>query len=189
MANYKPKACKWCGETFTPNHSRSKYCSQTCKLTVQRATKRKWNNTHKQQLHQTTQQWYKQNKARKDALKKQWASNHPDNVKTHRQNWIANNPDKAGADKARRALAYLNGNATPQLIEQKWLDSDHTCILCGQPIDPTLKAPHPKSRTLEHLTPIARGGRHDLNNLAFAHYGCNASKGSKTLEEWRKQAA
>lgn len=48
------------------------------------------------------------------------------------------------------------------------------------------------SRTLEHLTPIARGGRHDIDNIGFAHYGCNASKQDKTLEEYRerrKQAA
>nr|DAK85120.1 MAG TPA: HNH endonuclease [Caudoviricetes sp.] len=53
------------------------------------------------------------------------------------------------------------------------------------------KAPHRQSRTLEHLTPIARGGTHDIDNLDFAHWSCNASKGTKTLEEyreWLKQA-
>ena len=29
----------------------------------------------------------------------------------------------------------------------------------GEPIDPTVKAPHNMSRTIEHLTPIAPGGR------------------------------
>lgn len=42
------------------------------------------------------------------------------------------------------------------------------------------------SRTLEHLTPIVRGGRHDIDNLDFAHFRCNSSKNSKTLEEWRE---
>lgn len=70
-------------------------------------------------------------------------------------------------------------------IEAKWEASDKTCILCGQHIDDTLPTRHPKSRTLEHLTPIARGGRHDIDNLDFAHRSCNASKGTKTLEEYR----
>jgi 5-methylcytosine-specific restriction endonuclease McrA len=39
------------------------------------------------------------------------------------------------------------------------------------------------SRTIEHLTPITRGGRHDLDNIDFAHYGCNSSKGARTTEE------
>lgn len=51
---------------------------------------------------------------------------------------------------------------------------------------PTLKAPHNMSRTIEHLTPIARGGRHDIDNIDFTHYGCNSSKGAKTLEEYRE---
>ena len=41
------------------------------------------------------------------------------------------------------------------------------------------------SLTLEHLTPISRGGKHDLDNLGFSHRACNTSKGSKTLEEYR----
>lgn len=46
--------------------------------------------------------------------------------------------------------------------------------------------PHRHSRTIEHLTPVARGGRHDLDNIDFAHYGCNARKQDRTLEEWRE---
>lgn len=100
--------------------------------------------------------------------------------------WRANNPDKVGAATARRAKAELEGNATPKLIEAKWEEGDHACILCGEPIDPTLKAPHNMSRTIEHLTPIAKGGRHDVDNIDFAHYGCNTRKQDRTLEEWRE---
>lgn len=49
-----------------------------------------------------------------------------------------------------------------------------------------LKVLHNMSRTIEHLTPIARGGRHDLDNIDFAHYGCNAQKQDRTLEEYRE---
>lgn len=70
--------------------------------------------------------------------------------------------------------------------------SDKTCCLCGHHIDRTLRSPHPDSYTLEHLTPIARGGTRDIDNIDFAHYGCNAQKQDRTLEEyreWREQAA
>lgn len=86
--------------------------------------------------------------------------------------WRANNPDKAGTYNARRAQTELEGDATPQFIEAKWEASNKTCILCGDPI--------------EHPTPLIRGGRHDLDNIDFAHYGCNSSKGAKTLEEHRE---
>ena len=35
----------------------------------------------------------------------------------------------------------------------------------GEPIDPTVKAPHNMSRTIEHLTPIAPGGELQLSHL------------------------
>ncbi len=41
------------------------------------------------------------------------------------------------------------------------------------------------ARTIEHLTPIIRGGRHDLDNIDFAHRACNTRKRDKTLEEYR----
>jgi hypothetical protein len=100
-----------------------------------------------------------------------------------RRRWRAENPDKVGKLQAMRARAELEGNAKPELIEAKWEASDKTCCLCGDPIDNTLPPRHPMSRTLEHLIPIVRGGRHDMDNIAFAHYSCNASKKDKTLEE------
>ena len=42
-----------------------------------------------------------------------------------------------------------------------------------------------KERISEYLTPLHRGGRHDINNIDFAHRSCNDSKGTKTLEEYR----
>lgn len=33
---------------------------------------------------------------------------------------------------------------------------------------------------------MGRGGRHNIDNLDFTHYGCNSSKGAKTLEEHRE---
>ena len=36
-----------------------------------------------------------------------------------------------------------------------------------------------------HQTTIIRGGRHDLDNIDFAHRACNTRKRDKTLEEYR----
>ena len=99
--------------------------------------------------------------------------------------WVVNNPEKASKSAHRRALSELEGNATRGLIEAKWKAGSRKCILCGKPIDPDLPARHPMSRTIEHLIPIARGGRHDLDNIDFAHHACNASKQDKTVEEYR----
>ena len=100
--------------------------------------------------------------------------------------WAIRNPDKVVAYRVRRARAELEGNATRELINAKWEASNKTCCLCGTRIDDTLSSPHPMSLTIEHLTPIARGGTHNLNNIDFAHRTCNNKKGAKTLDEFRE---
>lgn len=113
----------------------------------------------------------------------------PANKERHRtrmKQWAVRNPDKVAAYRARRAQAELSGNATRELIDAKWDASSKTCILCGKQIDDTIESPDPMSLTLEHPTPISRGGRHDLDNIDFAHRACNTKKGPKTLDEYRE---
>ena len=51
------------------------------------------------------------------------------------------------------------------------------CGICGQPVDPALKYPHPMSRCIDHIIPISRGGHpSDLANLQLAHWTCNRQK-------------
>lgn len=54
------------------------------------------------------------------------------------------------------------------------------CHLCGEPIDYTIKdGYHPDSFTIDHITPINRGGPDTLDNLAAAHRRCNRDKGDR----------
>lgn len=43
----------------------------------------------------------------------------------------------------------------------------------------------PPLATIDHLTPRSKGGTDHPSNLVDACLGCNASKGGKTLEEYR----
>lgn len=147
---------------------------------------RKYREANKDRLQEHRRKYDEANREHRREWERTYREANKEAVNERTRRWRASNPDKAGASAARRAKAELEGNATRELIEAKWEAGDKTCILCGGPIDLTLKAPHPKSRTLEHLTPISRGGRHDLDNIDFAHFGCNASKRNKTLEEYRE---
>ena len=55
------------------------------------------------------------------------------------------------------------------------------CALCGMPLDKTLKFPHPMSISIDHIIPVAKGGRSTLDNLQAAHLICNKTKGQKIL--------
>lgn len=150
-----------------------------------RQRKRKYYEANKAHIIDIQRKYYEANSSHIRHQHREYREANPDKCRQLRSRWRANNPDKVGAAEAFRAQVELEGNATPKLIKAKWEAGDKTCILCGKPIDPTLKAPHNTSRTIEHLTPIARGGRHDLDNIDFAHYSRNAQKQDRTLEEYR----
>lgn len=148
---------------------------------------------NREKIQRQARAYYENNKAHileySRTYSREWRTANPERVREQRRRWRANNPDKVGKAAARRAQVELEGNATPKLIETKWEASDKTRTLRGNPIDPTLPPRHPMSLTIEHLTPIARGGTHNIDNLDFAHFSCNSSKGAKTLDECREWQA
>jgi 5-methylcytosine-specific restriction endonuclease McrA len=64
---------------------------------------------------------------------------------------------------------------TRQRIAQR----DHwTCTICGKPINPLLKRPHPMALTIDHKTSRAAGGADTDSNYAATHEICNQRKGT-----------
>lgn len=176
---------------------------------------RRWRDKNKESISRYNRQWRQANPLRTKHHRDKWAAENADRMKAYkrkyanknsdtialrrheqyinhrdefaeaRRRWKANNPDKVAAYVAKRAQIELEGDATDAKIREKWEASTKKCIICGEKIDMNLPPSHVKARTLEHLTPLVRGGRHDLDNIDFAHRGCNSRKGTKTLEEYR----
>lgn len=62
------------------------------------------------------------------------------------------------------------------------LQTQNVCGICGLEIDPAYKYPHPLSKTVDHIIPVARGGHpSDLSNLQAAHRWCNRQKSDKII--------
>lgn len=58
------------------------------------------------------------------------------------------------------------------------------CGICGQPVDKTLKWPHPMSKTVDHIIPVSRGGHpSDIDNMQLAHMICNRLKSNKVQKK------
>lgn len=58
------------------------------------------------------------------------------------------------------------------------------CAICGQPVDMSLRYPHPLAKSVDHIIPINRGGHpSDLSNLQLAHWTCNRAKADKLLKD------
>lgn len=204
MANYKPKTCPRCNIEFTPTSPARKYCTPECSKAARQELQRAYCVAHKDHIRTQQRTYRAANKESRKANRKRYREANRehilkqnrnyyeanrDKIRERNRKWRARNPDKVGASVARRARATLGGNCTQALIDAKWEASDKTCILCGQPIDETLPRRHRLGLTLEHLTPVSRGGKHNIDNTAFAHRACNASKRDKTLDEYREWQA
>lgn len=65
--------------------------------------------------------------------------------------------------------------------------TESVCWICGEPVDKSLKSPHPMSKTVDHKIPLAKGGHpSDLDNLALAHRRCNRLKSDKLPAELKR---
>lgn len=57
------------------------------------------------------------------------------------------------------------------------------CQICYEPVDQSVKWPDPMSPSLDHVTPLAKGGHHVWENVALAHLDCNVRKGDRVSVE------
>ena len=60
--------------------------------------------------------------------------------------------------------------------------TQRVCGICGQPVDFSLRYPHPLSPCIDHIVPINKGGHpSDIANLQLAHWTCNRQKADKII--------
>lgn len=57
------------------------------------------------------------------------------------------------------------------------------CKLCGQKINRRLRGPHPMAASIDHIVPLALGGRDTPDNVQAAHLSCNTRKGTRAMNE------
>ncbi|WP_242358631.1 HNH endonuclease [Bifidobacterium pseudolongum] len=63
-----------------------------------------------------------------------------------------------------------------------------TCAICGQPVDKSLRTPHPLSPEVDEITPVSRGGDPlSWDNARLTHRRCNRLKSNKSDDYARAQ--
>lgn len=90
--------------------------------------------------------------------------------KRNRKHHAAHPGRKAEQRQARRAKTPYSPELAALMAELR----EQPCAYCGS----TGKS------TIDHIVPLARGGKHEADNLTSACYSCNSSKKDKLLEEW-----
>ena len=164
------------------------------------AVEKAWQVAHPEHVRAVSRAWYVANadriavdaKARwasdpdyrafQSAQGKAWRGANADNkaqrVKGARA-WRLANPEKLAVIKNRRRARFTKG---ADLTNDQWLailaEFDGHCAYCQRTDAPLV---------LEHMTPLARGGRHTRNNVVPACGPCNNRKSTRTALEFAGQ--
>ena len=87
------------------------------------------------------------------------------------------NPESALRRSSNRQLREaLTVGVTPKDLPSLRMHLGDTCRYCSAPLN--------GMGEIDHLTPIARGGTNNTNNLTLACSSCNKAKTSKTFDEY-----
>jgi 5-methylcytosine-specific restriction endonuclease McrA len=84
----------------------------------------------------------------------------------------------------------VQGSRRPTAAVRRQVDAAATdaegklrCQYCGQEL--TTDYGYPNSREFDHVTPYARGGSSEFDNIVDSCRTCNRSKGARTPDEWQ----
>lgn len=115
--------------------------------------------------------WYHANKDKAQARLRQWRQSNPEKVREERRSWDRRNPGRRAFAEAQRRASL---NATPAeiaLTRPQWAAIKaayaQRCAYCGV---------RPPALTMDHVTPLVRGGKHTAANIIPACKSCNSRK-------------
>ena len=135
-----------------------------------KAAQQAWRDENREVVNERARAAYRDNGGLEESRRRRKENPEPGRAACRR--WYRRNRQKVLDAMHRRRMEEEAGYVTPGFID--WL-TEQPCMYCG--------AEGPSE--VDHVAPIARGGEHDEMNLAPACRKCNASKGKKTLFEWK----
>lgn len=92
-------------------------------------------------------------------------------IQAQHRAWKEANPERYRAmQRMNASLRRSARNGTAVTLDQVIGKYGWVCGICGSSIEGAFH--------VDHIQPIARGGRHELSNLQLAHPRCNQRKGS-----------
>lgn len=171
--NRDPRPCADCGELFTPA-SRG-VVPGSCSRCSQRAQ------TRKQRQRPWHLAYLERTRAERNAYQREYLrDDHRRQIHSEAvRDWAARNRHKRTEHSARRRATTRGASVTPVDRLAVYERDGWTCQLCNRPIDASSKWPDRMSPSLDHRTPLARGGAHAVENLQAAHLRCNLQKHTK----------
>lgn len=148
---------------------------QKAHLAEQYVHNQAWRKRNVEKVREAGRRQYANNVEHHRAVKNAWREANVEKIKAIQRTHRLNNLEKfAEKQHIRRAKMRLNGVYQVSAKELVKLYSS-PCIACGTT----------EQVTIDHIIPIARGGRHSIGNLQPLCLTCNSSKNARTMAEWK----
>lgn len=155
--------------------ARAAYHQEWQKTDQARATKAAWIDANRDLVNEQARAWRTANHEGHLASKRKWRESNADTMRAYR---VANLDRHAERSRRRRAL-QVAATIGPVDLDALWDEQGGLCALCGDPIDRELRAPHPMSKSVDHIVPLSKGGTHEQSNLQWTHLVENIQKGAR----------
>ena len=171
------KSCNVCGEVKPVEQFRKEhrdygdgYYNQCHEC--ERAKGREWSKNRKEyrreyerknraHLYQLQHEWRKRNKDKYDAQRKRYYGSHKGRMYNRNSQAIRRSKTK-------------QGDVTTAWLDQ-FLASQTRCFYCKKPFSSK------RTKTIDHVIPLDKGGEHTMANLVVACQVCNSSKGNRIV--------
>ena len=119
----------------------------------------------KEEKKKHNQERYQKYKERYNAQSRQWAKDNPE--------WSRCSSHTSSIKRKYFKSITENSPNTKELFTWVQQQKDSYCPYCGQ-----------KSNSIDHIFPLSKGGKHELDNLEYICNCCNIAKQDKTKEEF-----
>lgn len=159
-------SCSQCGQGFTPERSAQRFCSLVCAYASRKGIAPVWATEAMRSPRSLPCKACETDVVTTGAVVLCEACR----ALRQREHW-------QGKNRRRRATLRSVASEAYTLTEIARRDG-YRCKLCRRKVDVRLKAPHPKSPTVDHIVPLAHGGDDTRINVQLAHWGCNSRKGA-----------
>lgn len=166
-----------CDLDISHKRSNAKYCSRKHKL---RASENRRNADGRSAARNKAR--YAKERERRIKYAREYYWENAEELRQYSRDWRSENRDKRKIQHQRRR-ARMMGAESREVTHSDWvaiIDRQRgQCYYC----------PSRGDLVMDHVVPLARGGRHAIGNLVAACVRCNSQKGAIFVAEWRRRYA
>lgn len=171
--------CRACAKAYYDKNRQKILAQKVIYSQLRREERAKWEKVYyeknKHELLLKKRNYYVANRDKITAKNRAWARNNRQKLNCYYRKYALDRPDVIRKKRIKRRLKMMtNGIFFVSKKEIKNLLSQ-PCVYCKSC----------KNITIDHVIPIARGGRHSVGNLMPLCLSCNASKQDKTFMEFK----